>query len=537
LINSSQTLINSSIVAVIVLKPVRIVVLTLCIGAMMTFMAPYAVAQGTSTFGDTVGLPQNLGLNVNSVYDDILPVIAPDGKTLYFCRSNNPDNIGGFGQDIWFSELQLDGKWGFARNIGIPLNNRGNNYLCSITPDGNTIIVGDAYSNPANKQRGFAASRRTATGWAVPQPVVIKNYYNLNVHHEFSLSNDGKTIIMAVERRDSRGGRDLYFSKKQPDSTWSEPVSLDTVVNSFGHEATPFIASDNSSLYFASDGHGGYGGFDVFVTRRLDSTWTNWSTPENLGPTINSSGWDLYYTIPASGDYAYYVSFANSHGMGDIFKVRLPEKMRPRPVVLITGRVLNKVTGEPIEADIFYELLPQGVEIGSARSTPTTGAYKIVLPAGNNYGFRASASGFLSVNDNIDLTLLTEYTEIKRDLYLVPIEVGSVAALNNIFFDYRVATLRGESFPEIDRIGKLLKENSAIIIEVGGHTDDRGSSELNQTLSEARARSVYDRLLLSGIERDRLILKGYGETRPIANGTSEEARQLNRRVEIVILKK
>lgn len=495
-----------------------------------------AAAQGAAPVGDSASLPQNLGLNVNSVYDDILPVIAPDGNTLYFCRSNNPDNFGGFGQDIWYSELQPDGTWGAAKNIGVPLNNRGNNYLCSITPDGNTIIVGDSYSNPSNRKRGFATSRRTTDGWSAPQPLTIKNYYNLNVHHEFSLANDGKTIIMAVERRDSRGGRDLYFSKRLADSTWSEPVSLDTVVNSFGHEATPFIASDNTSLYFASDGHGGYGGFDVFVTRRLDSTWTKWSAPENLGPAINSRGWDLYYTIPASGGDAYYVSLANSYGLGDIFRVRLPEKMRPRPVVLITGRVLNKKTGEPIEADIFYELLPQGEELGIARSAPVTGAYKIVLPAGNNYGFRASAPGFLSVNDNIDLTKLVEYAEIKRDLYLVPIEVGSVAELNNIFFDYRIATLRTESYPEIDRIAILLKQNPTIKIEIGGHTDDRGSPELNQALSEARAQSVADRLLTAGkISADRLVLKGYGETKPVVDKTDDVSRQLNRRVEIIIL--
>lgn len=510
---------------------------TLCIALCLLAGAMGTRAQGTAPL-DSANLPQNLGLTVNSVYDDILPVIAPDGKTLYFCRSNSPDNVGGFGQDIWYSELQPDGTWGAAKNIGVPLNNRSNNYLCSITPDGNTIIIGDSYSNPSNKMRGFASSNRTSEGWSVPKPLTIKNYYNLNIHHEFSLANDGKTILMAVERRDSRGGRDLYFSKRLADSTWSEPVNLGEVVNSFGHEATPFIASDNSSLYFASDGHGGYGGFDVFVTRRLDSTWTSWSTPENLGPAINSRGWDLYYTIPASGGDAYYVSLANSYGLGDIFRVRLPEKMRPRPVVLITGRVLNKKTGEPIEADIYYELLPQGEELGIARSAPVTGNYKIVLPAGSNYGFRASAPGFLSVNDNIDLTNLTEYAEIKRDLYLVPIEVGSVAELNNIFFDYRIATLRSESYPEIDRIALLLKQNPTVRIEVGGHTDDRGSPELNQALSEARAQSVVDRLVSTGnISMDRLVLKGYGETRPVVDKTDDASRQLNRRVEIIILTK
>ncbi len=486
---------------------------------------------------DTSSLPQNLGPAVNSVYDDILPVIAPDGKTLYFCRSLSPENIGGGRQDIWYAELLPDGTWGRAKNIGTPLNNRDNNYLCSITPDGNTIIVGDGYSDAKNRQRSIAISKRTADGWSVPRAVNIRNFYNNNRFGEYSLSNDGKTMILAVERSDSRGGKDLYVSFREDDTTWTEPQNLGPVVNSVGHEATPFIASDNTSLYFASDGHGGYGAFDVFVTRRLDSTWTNWSEPENLGATINTSGWDLYYTIPANGEFAYYVSYNSSFGAGDIFRVRLPEKVRPRPVVLVYGRVLNKKTNEPIETDIFYEILPQGTEAGLARSTPTTGEYKIVLPAGKSYGFRASAPNFLSVNDNLDLTQLKEYTEIRRDLYLVPIEAGTSVQLNNIFFDYAKASLRSESYPELNRVAKLLVENPGMVIEVGGHTDDRGGDDYNQKLSLARAQSVADYVVKRGnIDPSRTVAVGYGEAKPVATNTTDDGRQKNRRVEVVILK-
>jgi len=497
-----------------------------------------AFAQGQIT-SDSTYLPKNLGPMVNSQYDDILPVISPDGRTLYFCRNQDPKNVGGAGrQDIWFSDLQPDGTWSQAQNIGAPLNNRDNNYLCSITPDGNTIIIGDSYSDARRRQRSIAVSTRTSDGWSVPRPIDIKNFYNNNRYGEYSLANDGKNMILAIERSDSRGGKDLYLVRRIDDSTWSEPSNLGIVVNSEGHEATPFIASDNSSLYFASDGHGGYGAFDVFVTRRLDSTWTSWSEPENLGPTINTSGWDLYYTIPAAGDYAYYVSYSNSYGAGDIFRIRLPENVRPRPVVLITGRVLNKKTGEPIEADIFYELLPEGKELGRAHSAPVTGNYKIVLPAGSNYGFRASAPGFLSVNDNIDLTKLTQYTEIKRDLFLVPIEEGTQAELNNLFFDYAVATLRPESFPELNRIAQMLVESPTMTIRLEGHTDDRGGDEYNQRLSDARAQAVLEYIQKRGnIDPSRLASKGYGETKPVDTNETDEGRQNNRRVEIIILTK
>ncbi|MBK6291536.1 MAG: OmpA family protein [Ignavibacteria bacterium] len=487
---------------------------------------------------DSAYLPQNVGPNVNGQYDDILPVISPDGLALYFCRSHSPENIGGGRQDIWLSEFQADGKWGLAKNVGIPLNNRDNNYLCSITPDGNTLIIGDGYSAATNRQRSIAISHRTADGWSVPKPVVIKNFYNDNRFGEYSFANDSRTLILAVERKDSRGGKDLYVCFRQEDSTFSEPMNMGIVVNSLGHEATPFIASDNSSLYFASDGQGGYGAFDVFVTRRLDSTWTNWSPPENLGPTINTAGWDLYYTIPASGDYAYYVSYSNTYGAGDIFRIRLPEKVRPRPVVLISGRVLNKKTNQPVEADIIYEILPEGKEVGRARSTPTTGNYKIVLPAGGKYGFRASAPNYLSVNDNLDLSGLTEYTEIKRDLFLVPIEAGSVAELNNIFFDYKKATLRPESFPELNRITDMLIAAPSMTIEIGGHTDAIASDQYNQVLSEERAESVVTYIVKRGnIDKARLVPKGYGERKPVASNDTDEGRQQNRRVEITIITK
>ncbi|GMV52724.1 MAG: OmpA family protein [Chlorobi bacterium] len=487
---------------------------------------------------DTTLLPINLGPNVNGPYDDILPVIEPDGKTLYFCRSHDPNNVGGARQDIWYSELQADGTWGVAKNIGPPLNNRDNNYLCSITPDGNTVLLGDSYADPKMKHRSVAISHRTASGWSQPKSLQIENYFNNNRFGEFTLANDGKTLIMAIERPDSKGGKDLYISFRQTDSSWSEPKNMGGVVNSIGHEATPFLASDNSTLYFASDGFGGFGAFDVFVTRRLDSTWTLWSEPENLGSSINTAGWDLYYTISAAGDFAYYVSYNNSYGAGDIFKIRLPESKRPRPVVLIRGRVLNKKTLEPIEADIVYEDLLTGKELGIARSSPGTGEYKIVLPAGSKYGFRASADSFISVNENIDLTGIEEYTEMHRDLYLVPIERGSVAQLNNIFFDYNKWDLRPESRFELDRFVEVLRKNPSLKIEIAGHTDSVGSESYNLKLSDSRARSVYDYLTTVGsIEASRMQSTGYGKTRPVATNSTPEGRQLNRRVEIIILEK
>lgn len=479
---------------------------------------------------------ENLGGGVNGPFNDFAPVIAPDGRTLYFCRSNDPNNIGGGRQDIWVSHVQEDGTWGAAVNVGPPLNNREHNSLMSITPDGNTALVLDNYGAPDGRHRSVAISRRVASGWGEPKSIDIKNYYHLGGERGFTMSNDGKVMVMAINRHDTRGGNDLYVSFRLTDTEWTEPQNMGASINTIGQEGTPFIASDGSSLYFSSTGHGGYGGFDVYVSRRLDTTWTSWSEPVNLGPSINTAGADLYYTIPASGDLAYYVSSVNTRGEGDIFRVFLPDSVRPRPVALIYGKVLNKKTLEPVEADIVYEILETGENVGSARSTPVTGDYKIILPVGHNYGFLASATGYASVSDNIDLTKTTQYVEIRRDLYLVPIEVGQVLALNNIFFDYNKSSLRKESRAELMRLVKILNENPTMEIEVGGHTDDRGSDQYNLRLSGERAKSVAEYVIAQGIPVQRVTHRGYGKHRPVDTNDTEEGRQRNRRVEITITK-
>lgn len=508
----------------------RSITLVVCILCVLHTMSAGAI--------DTTMKPVNLGPNINSPYDDILPVISPDGNTLFFCRGHSPDNVGGGKQDIWYSEKQSDGTWGLARNIGVALNNRDNNFLCAITPDGNTVLIGDTYSSPSKGQRSIAISRRTASGWSVPRPVVIRNFSNRSQYTEYTLANDAKTLILAADRSDSRGEKDLYVCFLQPDSTFSEPINMGDSVNSALVECTPFIASDGTTLYFASDGHGGYGAFDVFVSRRLDSTWTRWSKPENLGPTINTREWDLYYTVPAAGDYAYFVSEINSLGASDIFRIELPEKVRPRPVVLVNGRVLNKKTSQPVESNIIYEILPSGIEEGMARSAPTTGQYKIVLPAGARYGFRASAEGYLSVNDNLDLADQQEYTTITRDLFLVPIEVGSVMELKNISFEYNKAALTTDSYPELNRVAQMLVSSPSMTLEIAGHTDSKGGDDYNMRLSESRAQSVVTYLLTkSKIDAKRLIAKGYGETAPRDSNDTEAGRANNRRVEIEILTK
>jgi outer membrane protein OmpA-like peptidoglycan-associated protein len=314
-------------------------------------------------------------------------------------------------------------------------------------------------------------------------------------------------------------------------------MNIGSVVNSYNNESSPFLASDDRSLYFSSNGHPGYGSNDIFMTKRLDDTWLNWSAPKNLGPEINSAEWDAYYTLPASGNYAYLISYENAIGEGDIFRVKPPEASKPDPVVLIFGKVINKKTNEPMQASISYNDLKTDTEKGSATSDPSTGEYRIILPYGTNYSFRAMQQGFYPTSDNLDVSTLDHYTEIERDLYLSPIEVGETIRLNNIFFDLDKATLKEESFSELNRLVQLLKDNSKMTIKIQGHTDNQGSDAYNKKLSEDRVNTVIQYLITNGVETERLTGEGFGESNPVATNDTDEGKAINRRVEFTIIKK
>ena len=219
-------------------------------------------------------------------------------------------------------------------------------------------------------------------------------------------------------------------------------------------------------------------------------------------------------------------------------RVKLLEKEKPDPIVMVSGNVYNAKTQQPIGASLVYETLPDGVQAGNALSNAFDGSFKIVLPYDKNYSIRATADKFFAQSENLNLDSLVKagHREIHKDLYLMPIEIGQVVRLNNVFFDFDKWDIRAESHLELDRVVKLLSENPAIVIEMSAHTDSKGSDEYNFKLSDNRARSVMDYILSKGIDPSRITSKGYGESKPVVENDTDENRQLNRRVEFTILK-
>ncbi|HRI80191.1 MAG TPA: OmpA family protein, partial [Cyclobacteriaceae bacterium] len=409
---------------------------------------------------------EQLDKNVNSDYTELNPLLSPDGKTMYFSRKNHPDNIGGVNdkEDIWFSELGNDGKWELAKNMGPQFNTAGPNFVNAVasTPDGKTVLVlGNKYLPNGKMMAGVSLSTNMNGNWTKPMAVNIKNDYNFNDKANYFLANTRNTLLMSIEREDSHGERDLYVSFQQNDSSWSEPLNLGDVVNTASEESAPFLASDNKTLFFSSNGFSGFGGADVYTSTRLDDTWKNWSEPQNMGPDINSKLDDLFFNIPSTSEFAYY-SRGVTEDNADIFRVKLPIYRTPEPVVIVKGKLVDGKTGKPIGAKIIYERLPDGKEIGIANSNPETGEYEIHLPGGVRYGVRAEAEGHISENQNLDLTNVTKDATEVHDIRLAPIGVTAIepnttVTLNNIFFYFEKYTLNAASFPELNRIVDMMK--------------------------------------------------------------------------------
>lgn len=470
---------------------------------------------------------ENLGDVVNSPTSELTPVISADGSILYFVRKNHPENKGDRGSDdIWFTKLE-NNIWKPAQNIGSPLNNESHNGVISITTDKNTLFVAHQYhpDGTFNKQGLSSTSLQEDGTWSMPQPVLIQDFYNTNQFYGYCFSSNRQYLIMTIEREDTHGSMDLYLSKLEEDGSYGIPQNMGVLINSTRDEFSPFLAADNQSLYFASEGHPGYGAADIFVSRRLDDTWLNWSEPENLGSEINTEGFDAYFTIPASGDYAYLVSNQNSIGASDIFRVKVAEAAKPLPTILITGKLTDPESGNPLQGEVIYYETGNPEELGRTDNNPRDGSFTIAVPAGKSYRLVPNVPEKSIPETTIDLTDKDSYEEIT-------ITFNEVTSSSNIFFDFDSYQLTLEAQTQLDEVIAKLKSNANLNIQLIGHTDNTGDLQYNLLLSQWRTQSAQDYLIQSGISTTRISTDWKGETQPSQSNETLEGRQSNRRIEI-----
>jgi outer membrane protein OmpA-like peptidoglycan-associated protein len=353
------------------------------------------------------------------------------------------------------------------------------------------------------------------------------------------ISADGNILYFTSNREGGYGGRDLYQSKKLPTGEWAKATNLGPNINTPFEEDAPFIHPDGVTLYFSSNGHKTMGGFDIFSTN-LNAN-NEWATPLNVGYPINSTDDDIYYVVSPDNKRAYYSSFKQGgNGEKDNYMITFAEYKEP-PLTLLKGVITDAYGKVPKVVDITVTDNETGEIVGIYHSNSKTGEYLFILPPGKNYNITYEADGYLFHSDNMDIALKTNYYVIRRAIQLQPLVVGSKIVLNNIFFDFDKATLRQASNVELGRLFKLLKKYPGLVVEISGHTDSKGSPEYNIRLSQERAQAVVKYLIEKGISKDQMTAKGYGETKPVVNNNNSDGtdnpvnRQLNRRVELKIV--
>ncbi|TAG54424.1 MAG: hypothetical protein EAZ27_09035 [Cytophagales bacterium] len=481
-----------------------------------------------------------VGENINSKdCFEFSPKISPDGKSMYFVKEceNQID------QDIWYSSKDsLTGKWTEAKNVGMPLNNKGHNFVASISPDGQTLIVGNRY-NPDGTEAGDGVSiaHKNINGeWSNPVPIDIPNYKNKNDHSNFFLSSSNDVLLVATQDDNSVGDLDLYVSLfNKRDKTWSELINLGKRINTTSSEDYPYLAVDGKTLYFSSKGQIGYGGHDIYVSTRLDNSWQNWSKPQNLGPFVNTKADDKGFSIASEGDHAYFNSAgfnSDLHHM-DIYRIDLPKILHQTPRVLLSGVCMDSKSKSPLRSVITIKD-ENDEPVAFCSTNPKTGSYLMSVPHGKKYSIQSEAIEYFKYKEVLDFSGKFEKIESVMNVEMTAfIDTGMVMKIENIQFGFSVATILEESYESLNKVADMMKQQSRSVFEIDGHTDNVASAESNQKLSEDRAAAVVAYLTQRGISQNRFKKKGYGESMPIASNETEAGRALNRRVEFKVLEK
>lgn len=454
---------------------------------------------------------------INTQQDDYAPILSADGRTLYLCRQHNGS------EDIFVSYQNAQGEWSEPKPENAWNTSDKSEAPESISADGNRFYL--------FRQGKFHVSQRTSKYWSTPTPLPPP-FNQFNWQADLSISSDGKAMLFAAGS--SVWNSDIYVCLQNDEGKWGQPISLGATINTARPDRSPFIHPDGKTLYFSSQGHGGLGDFDIYMSKRLDDTWTNWSKPVNLGPAINTKGSDWGFRVSTDGAFAYYS--ANLNGNSDIVRCDLPAAAKPETVATVAGRMTD-IKGNPLDAEILWEDLRSGEVVQITRTNPATGEFFAVLPERGRYGYSVRKPGYFPLAGNVDLR--NELGEIRLDkpMQLATLEEmrtrNMPLPLNNLFFETGKHQIQPESYPELNRLAALVIKEK-LHIEIQGHTDNVGTDVANQQLSENRANAVRQYLVNKGCSPAQIEARGFGENAPKASNATEEGRALNRRVEIRI---
>lgn len=471
---------------------------------------------------------------VNAFALQYFPVLTADQKELIFTRRLG--NTGDDDEDLVVSRKDDNGKWLPPRSISANINSQWNEGTCTISADGRKLIFTSCLGRPGYGSCDLFQSVKVGDEWTRPENLG-PNVNTADWESQPSLSADGRTLYFVSDRRGGYGRRDIWVSHLNEYGQWTKAVNAGKEVNTSFDEISPFIHANNKTLYFASNGLPGYGGYDIFYLVKTGGG--GWSAPVNLGAPINDHQDQFSLFVTADGTKGYYVhevSGAEASSTSKIFEVEIPEEDRLKfRSNYVEGTVTDRQTGQPLAAEIELLNINTNEAESFVKSDSISGEYLIVLTQGAEYALYVSKRGYLFQSLNFNYSEVENFEPIVLDIKLDKAEAGSVSVLKNLFFDTDRYDLKDKSRTELHKIIRFLGDNPSVRVEIGGHTDDVGAREYNRQLSEKRAKAVYQYLAENGIEPQRLSTRGYGPDQPVGDNSTEEGRQLNRRIEFRIV--
>lgn len=468
--------------------------------------------------------PQNLGGQINTSDAEYFPSLTIDGRTMVFTR-----RLGGKNEDFFLSTRDSAG-WKMAENMGEPVNSAFNEGAQHISQDGEMLVFTGCDFPEGRGSCDIYFSEKTPQGWRTPK-VMPATVNTRDWESQPCLSPDKQTLYFNRETSDAMS--DIFMSRRKQDGTWGPAERLGPHINTPGKEMTPFLHADGQTLFFASDGHPGYGSLDIYYSRlQPDGTW---GPATNLGYPINTIEEDASLTVAADGKTAYFASNrTDSHGSLDIYSFELYPEARPLPTLYVKGYVYDVKTNARIAAMLELVDLRTKLTVANIRSNEN-GDFLVPLPTGKDYAFNVNRKGYLFYSDNFSLRSAPSDQPFEKNIPLQPLEANAVVVLRNIFFDSRQYELKPASTAELDKLVALLRDNRTMQAEISGHTDNVGSDADNQALSENRAKAVVQYLVQQGIAATRLKAKGYGETKPVDTNDTDAGRANNRRTELKVI--
>jgi len=471
-------------------------------------------------------------LSINSSGDDFAPVVLRGGDILVFTSTRSGPYGGSGDQRVWMSTRTTSG-WSEPESANEALSHAEHVGSATLTPDGNYMIFAAYEWDDRGAGDGRVGSGRTDLFSAERVGGEWGNIKNLGPiinssswDSQPSLSPDGRLLFFASDRPGGTGGVDIYVSRLTA-SGWSAPENLGDPINTPMDDMAPTFSPDSKSLFFSSTGHGGAGGFDLFIAKGGNELGKYWKTIENLGTPINSAADEYFFESIPNSKNGYFSS--NREGNFDIYTA-YPNPFPPEALVTVSGHVLDRTSKQPVAASVTVTDLSSGEVVATYRTDDRTGDYYVILTKGRRYSITAEAPDYIFYSDEYSVPPNTSGSDLKRDILLSRTSGGITRLL--VFFDFDKAELKNESKPDLERATEFLKDNPSIRVEIAGHTDSVGVDAYNLKLSQQRADAVRQYFIGRGIAKERLEAKGYGETQPIADNTTEEGRARNRRVEM-----